>query len=307
MEINDFSAGHAVSAINPSIVAPTGANWRVVVENSGTCTTVKRGQSFVLNSSNAIIGRDPLSDIQLDDPTVSRRHLSVRRDGQVATIHNLSSKSTSYLNSVPLFPGESTSFSDSNLRIQLGRAIIRLEPVPDVGIVGEVLMDEATTQPFSHAALDPMLSIVWEHDHCHIRCHGRLMDLFPTSARILGLLCETPAEPVHKSELRKLVGPAPQLEQQITYIRRAFASMIDAGVLSVDEVRKQVRENSVGAHLKRLDTMDVPSLLRWFVCAKRGFGYVLHAQSGLVRCSGVPYYLMLQPGAPGVSSEMSCA
>ncbi len=307
MEINELAAGQSVTAINPSIVAPVGASWRVVVENSGKCTTVRPGQSFVLNSNNAIIGRDPLSDIQLDDPTVSRRHLSVRRDGTMSTIHNLSSKSTSYLNSVPLFPGESTSFSDSNLRIQLGRAIIRLERVPDLGLAGPVMTDEAATQPFTHAALDPMLSVVWEHDHCHIRCHGRLMDLFPTSARILGLLCETPAEPVHKSELRKLVGPAPQLEQQITYIRRAFASMIDAGVLTVEEIRKQVRENSVGAHLKRLDTMDVPSLLRWFVCAKRGFGYVLHAKSGLVRCSGEPYYLMLQPGAPGVAREMSCA
>ena len=47
------------------------------------------------------------------------------------------------------------------------------------------------------------------------------------------------------------------------HVLKVVQLRFDAGVLSMEEVRKQVRENSVGAHLKRLDTMDVASLLRW--------------------------------------------
>ena len=58
----------------------------------------KAGARYALDSDLVSVGRDPRSDIFLDDITVSRRHAEVRRDGSRYTIRDAGSLNGTYLN-----------------------------------------------------------------------------------------------------------------------------------------------------------------------------------------------------------------
>ena len=279
----------------PNLAKPT---WKLIVERPSRASRLLPGHTFRVSSVTAVIGRDRFSDIQLDDPAVARQHLILRGDSNPPTIENLSMNETSFLNEKPLYPGESRVLDDASTIIRIGRTLLRVNK-PERSAIAPLLKPRPT-QAMVNADPNPFLGIEWVHDRCHVRCKGRLMELFPISARILGLLCGNAASPVHKTELRKLVGPAPQLEQQVTYIRRAFINLVQVGFITQDELREHIRKNSVGAHLKKLDTMSVQDLMRYFIAARRGFGYVLNMATARISVRGEPHYLMLQPGAPSV-------
>jgi len=277
------------------------ARLRIVVENAGSLAGIKTGHVFELSNDTTIIGRDSRSDICLNDPGVSHRHLILNHTFGVPILENLSDNITPVLESSPLQPGDKRALDrGSDTRLQLGDVLLNLQykvPLQDA-----VSITKTGFQSLGGPNLNaerPFLGIEWEHDRCHVRCKGRLVDLFPISARVLGLLCETPGAPVHKSEIRKLIGPAPQLEQQVTYIRRAFGNLVKSGMITESELRHFIGLSSASPHLAALETMPVATLLRYFIAAKRGFGYVIHIDQAHITTSGQPQYLMLQPAAPG--------
>lgn len=277
------------------------ARLRIVVEEPGSLVGIETGHIFELSNDTTIIGRDSRCDICLNDPGVSNRHFILNHTFGVPILENLSDTMTPIVEGSPLKPGDKRTLDrGSNTRLQLGDVLLNLQYKvlkPEPVILAErgfSSIAESNIQPDR-----PFLGIEWEHDRCHIRCKGRLVDLFPISARVLGLLCETPGSPVHKSEIRKLIGPAPQLEQQVTYIRRAFGNLVKAGMITEDELRQFIGLSSAGPHLAALQTMPVATLLRYFIAAKRGFGYVIHIAPGHIATTGKPQYLMLQPAAPG--------
>ena len=108
-----------------------------------------------------------------------------------------------------------------------------------------------------------------------MRINGRHVDLFPASAQVLGALCETPGIPVHHMDIEEVVGPGTNLEQQVSYLRRTFRELVDAGTLSSDTIRERVREHASGKTVEGLDDMDIRSLMRRFVASQRGFGYLI--------------------------------
>lgn len=63
---------------------------------------VKRGRNagsrYVLDNDQTVAGRHPESDIFLDDVTVSRRHVEIRRDGNDYTVRDVGSLNGTYLN-----------------------------------------------------------------------------------------------------------------------------------------------------------------------------------------------------------------
>jgi pSer/pThr/pTyr-binding forkhead associated (FHA) protein len=63
---------------------------------------VKRGQNagstFLIQADATTIGRNPDSDVFLDDVTVSRRHAELRRDGGRFEIRDLGSLNGTYVN-----------------------------------------------------------------------------------------------------------------------------------------------------------------------------------------------------------------
>lgn len=58
----------------------------------------KAGARYALDSDVVTVGRDPSSDIFLDDITVSRRHAEVARDGARYSIRDVGSLNGTYVN-----------------------------------------------------------------------------------------------------------------------------------------------------------------------------------------------------------------
>ena len=56
------------------------------------------GSRYVLDGELTTAGRHPDSDIFLDDVTVSRRHVEIRRDGRDYTVRDVGSLNGTYLN-----------------------------------------------------------------------------------------------------------------------------------------------------------------------------------------------------------------
>ena len=58
----------------------------------------KAGARYALDTDVVSVGRDPKSDIFLDDITVSRRHAEVARDGARYSIRDVGSLNGTYVN-----------------------------------------------------------------------------------------------------------------------------------------------------------------------------------------------------------------
>ncbi len=66
----------------------------------------KAGARYALDSDVVSLGRDPSSDIFLDDITVSRRHAEVERDGARYSIRDVGSLNGTYVNRKRIERGE---------------------------------------------------------------------------------------------------------------------------------------------------------------------------------------------------------
>lgn len=71
-----------------------GRHQGLFVVNQGA----KAGARYALDSDVVSLGRDPSSDIFLDDITVSRRHAEVERDGARYSIRDVGSLNGTYVN-----------------------------------------------------------------------------------------------------------------------------------------------------------------------------------------------------------------
>jgi len=56
------------------------------------------GSTFLLESDSTSVGRDPDSDVFLDDVSVSRSHAEIRRQADAFAIHDLGSMNGTYVN-----------------------------------------------------------------------------------------------------------------------------------------------------------------------------------------------------------------
>ncbi len=84
----------------------------LVVERGPTA-----GSRYLVDADRTTLGRQPESDIFLDDVTVSRRHAEIRRDGARFSIHDQGSLNGTYVN---LQRVEDTELADQD-EIQIGK------------------------------------------------------------------------------------------------------------------------------------------------------------------------------------------
>ena len=279
--------GEPVSAISTkdhselSLTTQASEPFQLIVERASRSSGLSAGQVFEITTPRVIIGRDPRCDIHINDATVSRRHIQIRQTQQGPLLESLSKRPNTFLDKTALAAGDTTTLSGSQHYLQLGQILFRLDVDGSTEPVHEVLEQPREVSNAAASPL-PLLSVKWSHNSCHIRCKGKLFNLFPVSARVLGTLLESPSTPVHIEEIRAIIGDGPQIEQQMTYIRQAFERLVDVNLITHDELRHQIRTNTVGAHLKRLDSMNTKQLLRYFISAKRGYGYTINLQPELV-------------------------
>lgn len=65
-----------------------------------------RGRRIELSGERMVVGREPDSDIRLDDPHVSRTHAAVSRRGNAVRVEDLGSSGGTFVNEAPATPGE---------------------------------------------------------------------------------------------------------------------------------------------------------------------------------------------------------
>lgn len=96
----------------------------------GPCLVVTRGplagSRFMLGDDTVTVGRDPRSDVFLDDVTVSRQQAEIRRRGSALVVVDTGSFNGTYLNGVRI-DGETVLAQGDELRIGKFR-LFYLEP-----------------------------------------------------------------------------------------------------------------------------------------------------------------------------------
>lgn len=104
------------------------------------------GREFLLKAGENLIGRDPSSDILLNDGTVSRRHARIIVEEHTAYIEDLGSTNGTKLNGQPLVVGERVPLP-SQAELQFGGVSLTLE-LPE-GFTA-VVAEEAIVPPLAY-------------------------------------------------------------------------------------------------------------------------------------------------------------
>ena len=90
-----------------------------------------KGQTLPLDGEIFFVGRSPNNDIQIDDDTVSRRHLKIFKMMNSYFVEDLKSKNETFVNGKALKPGQSMQIDDNDL-VSLGRTQLHLLETPSL-------------------------------------------------------------------------------------------------------------------------------------------------------------------------------
>ena len=128
-----------------------GDRWLVMTEGP------QQGQTFVLDQNQAIVGREPSSNIAISDPQVSRQHARITRQGSLMVIEDLGSTNGTFVNGARLTRAHT--LSNGNV-IALGNAVTltyhEAVPVVAAGGVGAPTVRPGSTAPAGMAAPPPV-------------------------------------------------------------------------------------------------------------------------------------------------------
>lgn len=233
------------------------------------------GAVFETYQRRALIGRGADADVRLNDRTVSRAHAEVVDTGDALVLRNLTRRGATFVERRPLEADEETTLAAEEAHVQIGGVLLRVRSTARTTAFQQALSIDGDTPWDDESGSEPLLRLTWDAGRCHVRLNGRILSLYPAAASVLAALAATPGEPVHRFDLEDALAESGSVEQQISMLRRALADEVTAGHLSLDALRGFVRTHSSGAHIATLDTMDARAVLRHFIAAKRGYGYVL--------------------------------
>jgi pSer/pThr/pTyr-binding forkhead associated (FHA) protein len=99
MESSDNSKRESLAPEDRAILEDLAPNTAMLIVLAGP----NRGARYLLNQALTTIGRDPSSDISLDDITVSRKHCTIElnvSEQLTATISDLKSLNGTYVNAI---------------------------------------------------------------------------------------------------------------------------------------------------------------------------------------------------------------
>lgn len=218
--------------------------------------------------AGAEVGRDPSTSLLLADQSVSRRHVCVHGGPQGLEVENVSSNNGLFLDGVSVPPGARRALGTAR-RIQIG------------GLLFEV-HDDASTRPVNQpltltstpATTGPLFRIVTDGDACTVQLRGHHLDVSANAARALRALARAPGQVVHEWDIQTEVGNRSNVAQLMSSIRRAFKAALAQKQLSEDEVRLHLEAARVGTDLESVANLSGAALLRRYLWARRGHGYV---------------------------------
>jgi hypothetical protein len=241
-------------------------------------SALAHGQVFETHQERVLVGRDASADVRLNDRTVSRQHAVIVDDGRGFVLENVSERGSTFVERQRVGYREVVRLAADDAHVQLGGVLLRVRSGADTTAFQDAMsVDEVVeSRPGAVAAgSGPLLSIEWDAGRCHVRLGGKMLAIYPAAARVLAALCATPGQPVHRFDLEDALADGGSLEQQVSLLRRLFADEVEAGTLPLDVVRAHVRAHLSGAQAAGLETMDAREVLRRFIGARRGYGYVL--------------------------------
>jgi len=88
-----------------------------------------KGEAFELTEDTVFIGRSSTNDIQINDSTISRKHIKIFRIGKKFFVEDLKSTNGTLINSEMIAPGEAFEVGDRDT-ISIGNTTVRLSGVP---------------------------------------------------------------------------------------------------------------------------------------------------------------------------------
>jgi Nif-specific regulatory protein len=132
------------------------------------------GAVFALADDEVSIGRDPSSTLQIDDPLVSRRHCSIRRQAEERfEIRDLSSRNGTLINGVPVVErvlrhGDGVRLGDCRFLFLLLESSDRADPIPiefDHGSLDTQTTHQFGSEQSQHLKLGTLLEDSGAHAH----------------------------------------------------------------------------------------------------------------------------------------------
>jgi pSer/pThr/pTyr-binding forkhead associated (FHA) protein len=88
-----------------------------------------KGEAFDLAEDTVFIGRSSTNDIQINDSTISRKHIKIFRIGKKFFVEDLKSTNGTLINGEMIAPGEAFEVGDRDT-ISIGNTTVRLSGVP---------------------------------------------------------------------------------------------------------------------------------------------------------------------------------
>lgn len=227
----------------------------------------------------ARVGRLVDLELHLPDATISSIHLTVSLDDRGFSLKNESRNGTTLINGAPLEHGQTRMVEDEAVWVQVGRALLHIYKAPRTIPVGEMI-ELPLRAPLAPEV--PLLRFQSFAGRVELWVKGHAVHVFPTVARLLVRLCESPGEVVTHGELEMAVSASshPKLggssmAQLVTYTRQMFSDAVDSGWLDEEELRELIA-SSLHEPDEELAQMDRQRMLQLLVQNIRGLGYRLH-------------------------------
>lgn len=93
-----------------------------------------QGHRYFITQDEMIIGRDPINDISISDPSVSKKHAKITREGTVIKLEDLGSSNGTVINGKKLSPGHVVKLAKEDM-IKLGNSIVKYLPEGEIEII----------------------------------------------------------------------------------------------------------------------------------------------------------------------------
>lgn len=248
---------------------------------------LKPGIAFPAFTGKVLIGRNPSVDLVLADVSVSGHHAEIEATDTGFVVRNLSRRGTTFVEGERLAPSTEKHILNTVFWLQVGRALLKVTghettipvsrmlplPTPNMAPRPQPVSPPSTEPPMLSLRRGPALRVLLE---------GTRVTIFPSAARALIRLCETPGCVVEQDDLLKNIDAdyrhksgGNNLNQVITYIRQMFLSALKEGALTSPRLVEQIRRCEDFEEQSPLEDMNDKALTRVLITNIRGVGYQL--------------------------------
>lgn len=233
-----------------------------------------------------VVGRAKDVDVSLDDATISRRHVEVRATDTGFVVRCLAQNGSTFVDEVAIGSGEEIEVASGRAWVQVGRVLLRVELAPRTIPVHDII-----PVPDTGPARQMVTALVRiRRDKIpRIFLGGRELVMFPSAARVLTRLCETPGDVVDHDTLLTAVDPdhgaragGANLAQLVTYVRDAFLEALDAGLVAAEDLRILIIASAPDLVTELAEDVDARALLRVLIPSRRGLGYAIRLPASAI-------------------------